>query len=159
MALEAVVFYYGHRVLLFRSSLPTAGHCMTSSERPSPESLLQKEASPAVLRGRDFWKSSESLKCLELYLVDVSDIFLFFLLGGGEGEVRGAGEVGGPFFFIENPGRAGGVRVGGGGGRRGAGRASAANWGIFWVGGPKFFFFSGPKRPPSIGLGGSQPYS
>ena len=27
---------------------------MTSSERPSPEPILKKEASPAVLRGREF---------------------------------------------------------------------------------------------------------
>ena len=33
-----------------------------------------------------------------LTLVDVSDIFYFFLLGGGEGGVRGAGRVGGDFF-------------------------------------------------------------
>ena len=41
-----------------------AGNSMTSSERPSPEPLLKKEAPPAVLGGRDFWKSSGSLKCL-----------------------------------------------------------------------------------------------
>ena len=28
---------------------------MTGSERPSPESLLKKEASPAVQGGREFW--------------------------------------------------------------------------------------------------------
>ena len=39
---------------------------MTGSERPSPEPLLKKEASPAVLGGREFWKCSGSLKCLEL---------------------------------------------------------------------------------------------
>ena len=39
---------------------------MTSSERPSPEPILKKEASPAVLGGREFWKRSGSLKCLEL---------------------------------------------------------------------------------------------
>ena len=37
-----------------------------SSERPSPEPLLKKEASPAVLGGREFWKCSGSLKWLEL---------------------------------------------------------------------------------------------
>ena len=42
----------------------TAGNSMTGSERPSPEPLLKKEASPAVLRGREFWKCSGSLKCL-----------------------------------------------------------------------------------------------
>ena len=39
---------------------------LTSSERPSPEPLLKKEASPAVLAGREFWKRSGSLKCLEI---------------------------------------------------------------------------------------------
>ena len=39
---------------------------MTSSERPSPEPLLRKEASPAVLGGREFWKCSGGFKCLEL---------------------------------------------------------------------------------------------
>ena len=37
-----------------------------SSERPSPEPILEKETSPAVLGGREFWKRSGSLKCLEL---------------------------------------------------------------------------------------------
>ena len=37
-------------------------------------------------------------------LVDVSDIFYFFLLGEGEGRVRGAGR-GGRLIFIENPRR------------------------------------------------------
>ena len=36
-----------------------------SSERPSPEPLLKKEASPAVLRGRQVWKFSGGFKCLE----------------------------------------------------------------------------------------------
>ena len=44
----------------------TAGNPMTSSERPSPEPILKKEASPAVQGGREFWKRSGSLKCLEL---------------------------------------------------------------------------------------------
>ena len=39
---------------------------MTSSERPSPEPIPEKEASPAVLGGGEFWKRSGSLKCLEL---------------------------------------------------------------------------------------------
>ena len=71
-------------------------------------------------------------------LVDVSDIFYFFLLGEGEGRVRGAGRGGG-LIFIENPRRGGGLQEGRG---RGAGRVSAANWGI-WRGGAKFFFFRG----------------
>ena len=50
----------------FRNPPSTAGNSMTSSERPSPEPILKKEASPAVLGGREFWKRSGSLKCLEL---------------------------------------------------------------------------------------------
>ena len=57
-------------------------------------------------------------------LVDVSG-FCFFLLGEGEGGVRGAG--GGGTVFIEN-------HRGGPGRGRGAGRVSAANWGIFFWG-------------------------
>ena len=50
-----------------RSTPSTAGNSMTSSERPSPEPILKKEASPAVLGGREFWKRSGSLKCSELW--------------------------------------------------------------------------------------------
>ena len=51
-------------------------------------------------------------------LVDVSNIFYFFLLGGGEGGVRGAGRGGGGDFLLKIPG--GGVsRAGGGRGARG----------------------------------------
>ena len=50
----------------FRNTPSTAGNSMTGSERPSPEPILKKEASPAVLGGREFWKRSGSLKCLEL---------------------------------------------------------------------------------------------
>ena len=57
---------YTQRTQLFRNAPSTAGNSMTSSERPSPEPILKKEASPAVLGGREFWKRSESLKCLEL---------------------------------------------------------------------------------------------
>ena len=49
-----------------RNALSTAGNSMASSERPSPEPILKKEASPAILGGREFWKCSGSLKCLEL---------------------------------------------------------------------------------------------
>ena len=48
-----------------RNTPSTAGNSMTGSERPSPEPILKKEASPAVLGGREFWKRSGSLKCLE----------------------------------------------------------------------------------------------
>ena len=67
--------------------------------------------------------------------MDVSDIFYFFLLGEGEwGSSRR--QDGGDPFFIENP------RRGGGGFRRdrGAGRVSAANWGIGGGGGLNIFF-------------------
>ena len=50
----------------FRNTPSTAGNSMTSSERPSPEPIPEKEASPAVLGGREFWKRSGSLKCFEL---------------------------------------------------------------------------------------------
>ena len=49
-----------------RNTPSTAGNSMTSSERPSPEPILTKETSPAVLGGREFWKRSGRLKCLEL---------------------------------------------------------------------------------------------
>ena len=72
-------------------------------------------------------------------LVDISDIFYSFLVGEGEGGVRGAG--GGGRFFIENPRRGGFPE------RGGAGRVSAANW-VFLGGRGANFFFRGPKRPP-----------
>ena len=49
-----------------RNALSIAGSSVTSSERPSPEPLLKEEASAAVLRGRELWKCSGGLKCLEL---------------------------------------------------------------------------------------------
>ena len=48
------------------SEVPSAGNAMTSSERPSPEPLPKREASPAVLGAREFWKCSGGFKCLEL---------------------------------------------------------------------------------------------
>ena len=51
---------------LFRNTPSTAGNSVTSSERPSPEPILKKETSPAVLGGREFWKRSGRLRCLEL---------------------------------------------------------------------------------------------
>ena len=53
----------GHPI---RNTLSTAGNSMTSSERPSPEPIPEKEAFQAVLRGGEFWKCSGSLKCLEV---------------------------------------------------------------------------------------------
>ena len=74
--------------------------------------------------------------------MDVSDIFyFFFLLGEGNGRVRGARRGGGS-FLLKMP------RRGGGGRDRGAGTVFAANWGIWEGGGGAKYFFSGPKRPP-----------
>ena len=39
---------------------------MISTERPSPEPLLKKEVSLAILRGREVWKCSGGFKRLEL---------------------------------------------------------------------------------------------
>ena len=90
---------------------------------------------------RTFCRHSLFLSCpticpLQLYSVDVSDIF-FFLLGGGEGGVRGAGGGRGRGFFAENPRRGGGsFQVRGGGGARGW-RVFAGNLG----GGGQTFLF------------------
>ena len=53
--------------LLIRNAPSTAGNSMTGSERPSPEPLLEKEASPAALGVREFWKCSgrKSLRSLQ----------------------------------------------------------------------------------------------
>ena len=47
-------------VVRVRDALNTAGNSMASSERPSPEPSPKKEASPAVLGGREFWTCSLS---------------------------------------------------------------------------------------------------
>ena len=60
------LFFTGILRVRIKNAPSTAGNSMTSSERPSPERILEKEASPAVLGGREFWKRSGSLKCLEL---------------------------------------------------------------------------------------------
>ena len=72
--------------------------------------------------------------------------FIFFLLlGGGEGGVRGAGR-GRETIFMENP--KGGVVSRACGGRGARGREGVC--GEFGGGGgAKYFFFSGPKFPPS----------
>ena len=59
----------------------------------------------------------------------------FFLLGEGEGGVRGVRGGRGGRFFVESPRRGGGVLGGG----TGAGRVSAANWGILGQG-PNIFW-------------------
>ena len=76
-------------------------------------------------------------------LVDVSDIFYFFLCSGrGKGESE-APRMGGR-FLLKIPGGWGGFS------RRGLGpRVSAANWGIWGGGGGAKYFFFGPKCPPS----------
>ena len=80
------------------------------SERPSPEPLLKKEASPAVLGGREFWSHAlETLKCLKIIgLGDPSRTL--------EGNSRKRSErVSGVFpeffrnFLPENPSRTGGM--------------------------------------------------
>ena len=43
----------GGEVATIRNTLSAAGNSMSSSERPSPEPLLKKEASPAVLVGEN----------------------------------------------------------------------------------------------------------
>ena len=72
-------------------------------------------------------------------MVGVPDIFSFFLLGEGEGGVRGAGSQGGGVnFLLKIPGGGGGVLREGEGAR--AGRVSAVNCGIAG-GGAKHFLF------------------
>ena len=80
------------------------------------------------------------LRVAVFFLVGVSDIFYFFLFGGGEGGVRGAGRT----ISFENP-RRGGLLAGGRGGGEGPGGCLREIWG----GGSKYFF-SGPKFPPSF---------
>ena len=75
---------------------------------------------------------------IDIFLVDVSDIFYFlFLLGGGERGVRGAGRGG--TIFHGKPQEWGGVSPAGGSGGRGPGGCLRGIWG----GGGKIFFFSG----------------
>ena len=74
----------------------------------------------------------------------VGYFLFFFLLGKGEGGVRGA-RRGGIHFLLKIPGGGGFSRRG-----RGAGRVSAANLGNLEGGGGQFFFFSAPKGPPSL---------
>ena len=77
-------------------------------------------------------------ECVLKTLVDVSDIFYFFLLGGGEGRVWGAGRGGRTIFHWKSQEGGGGSprRVGAGG--RGRGREGVCGeWG---GGGAKYFF-------------------
>ena len=70
--------------------------------------------------------------------MDVSDIFYFFLIRGGEGGVQGHREGRGGRFFIENPRRGGLV---GEGGRGGEGREGVCR--EFGEGGGLNIFFRG----------------
>ena len=76
--------------------------------------------------------------------------FLFFLLRGEEGGVRGEREGGGSAFSLKIPG-GGGVPGEGGRGRGGREGVCREFGGICWWGGK--YFFSGPKCPPSCGSG------
>ena len=72
-------------------------------------------------------------------------IFLyFFLLGEGEGGVRGARSGGGSGFFTEDPRGRGFQEKEGLRGREGG------IGDFFGGGGAESFFFSGPESPPSI---------
>ena len=71
-------------------------------------------------------------------MVDVSDIFYFFLLWEGEGGVRGARSAGGVRCFSENPRRGGVFQRGRG---RGAGRVELGNF-LGGGGGLIFFFWA-----------------
>ena len=55
-------------VIISASTVPE--NSMTSSERPSPEALLKKEACPAVLRGREFWKCSGGSNALNYRIME-----------------------------------------------------------------------------------------
>ena len=61
----------------------------------------------------------------------ISDVFYFFLLGEGEGGVRGARRGGGS-VLLKTPRREGGFQEGEG---PRAGTVSVANWGILGGGG------------------------
>ena len=74
--------------------------------------------------------SSRSFRIQHLY---------FSVRGGGRGSPRRQEGGGGRWgFLLKIPGEGGGVEEGRG---RGAGRVSAANWGILGRRGAKFFFF------------------
>ena len=102
---------------------------------------------PLIIRGQKFWGAVKvRSRASHNILVDVSDIFIYFFRSGrgkGESEVPGGG---GGSIFIVIPRRGGGFLQDGEG--RGAGKVSAANWGIWGRGGWAKYLFSGPKCPP-----------
>ena len=91
---------------------------INSSPKKGPEAALTQH------------KSNPLVSCL----MDASDIFCFFLLGGGGRGSPRRRERGGDRFFVGNP-RGGGVSRG-----RGAGRVSTAKWRILGGGGLNIFF-------------------
>ena len=118
-----------------RSALLRLGYFGAPQGRRRRDTLLDSFRTPLGFRAR---------RARETKTWWTFRIFLIFPCSGrGRGSLRRHG--GEDRFVIEIPG-GGGVSRRGGGRGRGAGRVSAANWGIF-PGGAKFFF-SGPKRPP-----------
>ena len=93
------------------------GNIVTSSMVSVPASWLPVTPKPKVAAAHRLCHT----QCFQdSGLVDVSDIFYFFLVGGRGGGTDTLGEGGGGRFFIENPG-GGGLRRAGeaGGGARG----------------------------------------
>ena len=92
-----------------RNTLSTAVNSMTSSERPSPEPLLKKEVSPAVLTGRQFWKcSGEATNALNYRAWGIPAVLSRGVPGKAlrafPGSFRNF-----PEFLPESPSRAGGM--------------------------------------------------
>ena len=106
----------------------------------SPEDKAPENLANAILGPQKWTFGGPLFSCL----VDVSVFFNFFSARGRG--VRGAG--GGGDGFIENPRGGGGVSRRGKG--RGAGRVSAANWGIFLGGEGYFFFFFRAERSTKL---------
>ena len=80
--------------------------------------------------------------------MDVSDILYFFFWSGrGEGKSETAGWSGSILYRKSQEGGGGFSRRGKG---RGAGRVSAANWGIFLGGGGLNFFFFGAEMSTKV---------
>ena len=91
----------------------------------------------------DFDASILGVQWEVFFLVDVSDIFYFFCSGRGRGSPRR--REGGVGFYGKS--QEGGVS--GGGGPEGP-EGCLRRIGDFFLGGGPKYFFSGPKRPPSL---------
>ena len=127
--------------------------CAFSLQKSS--TMLTHNAKTLAMRCRNGGHSAR-----EVILVDVSDIFYFFLHGEGEGGVRGARGAGGVVVLAKIPGGGGVVQEGGPRGREGG-------IGEFWGGvihvKPNIFFGAetstklfqfhppGPSAPPPLG--------